>query len=261
LDSGLAFHLGPVSVRWYGILIATGVLLGYLVAYFRTRARGQDPEHISNILVVSIVAAIVGARLYYVIFSFNNYRGNLKEVFAIWHGGLAIHGGIIGALIALIVYTNYQKLDFWYWADLMVPSLILGQAIGRWGNFFNQEAFGYPTKLPWGIYIPPAKRPVGYLAFTHFHPTFLYESLWDILGFILLILLARYQLKKSKLLPAGSILFAYGIYYSFGRFWIEGLRTDSLYLGPLRAAQVISIIIIALSTLLYFYRRERLSKN
>lgn len=261
MDSGLAFHLGPLSVRWYGIMIAAGVLIGYLVAYYRVRARGQDPEHISNILVISIVAAIIGARSYYVIFSFNNYRGDLKEIFAIWHGGLAIHGGIIGALIALIIYTYYQKLDFWYWADLLVPSLILGQAIGRWGNFFNQEAFGYPTKLPWGIYIPPAKRPVEFLAFSHFHPTFLYESLWDILGFILLIMLARYQLKHSRLLPAGSVLFAYGTYYSSGRFWIEGLRTDSLYLGPLRAAQVISILIIIVSVVLYFYRRRQLAKE
>jgi len=242
-------------------MIATGVLLGYLVAYYRTNARGQNPEHISNILVISIVAAIIGARSYYVLFSFNSYKSNPVEIFSIWHGGLAIHGGIIGALVALIAYTYYQKLDFWYWADLLVPSLILGQAIGRWGNFFNQEAFGYPTKLPWAIYIPPAKRPVEFLAFSHFHPTFLYESLWDILGFILLIILARYQLKKSKLLPAGSILFAYGVYYSFGRFWIEGLRTDSLYLGPLRAAQIISIIIIAVSVILYFYRRNLLSKK
>ncbi len=261
MDSGIAFHFGPLTVRWYGIMIATGVLMGYIVAYYRTKSRGQDPEHISNILVYSIIAAIIGARSYYVLFSFNNYRGNLQEVFAIWHGGLAIHGGIIGALIALIAYTYYKKLDFWYWADLLVPSLILGQAIGRWGNFFNQEAFGYPTKLPWAIYIPPAKRPLGYLAFTHFHPTFLYESIWDIIGFVLLIVLARYQLKQGKLLPAGSILFAYGVYYSSGRFWIEGLRTDSLYLGPLRAAQVISVLIVIVSVALYFYRRREVNKE
>lgn len=261
MDSGIAFHLGPLTVRWYGLLIATGVILGYIVAYFRTKARGQDPEHISNILIIGLISAIIGARLYYVAFSFNNYRNDLGEIFAIWHGGLAIHGGIIAALIALALYARYQKLDFWFWVDILAPSLILGQAIGRWGNFFNQEAFGYPTKLPWGIYIPPGKRPHEFLAFSHFHPTFLYESLWDIAGFVILILLARYQLKKPAKLPSGSILFAYGAYYSAGRFWIEGLRTDSLYLGPIRAAQLASVLAIAISVGLFFYRRRVFSRN
>lgn len=254
-DSTVAFHIGPLAVKWFGIIIAAAVIIGYVVAYYRAKARGVDPEHVSNILIIGLVAGFIGARLYYVAFSFNSYRNDLSEIFAIWHGGLAVHGGIIGGIFALVFYSRYAKLDFWYWADLLAPSFILGQAVGRWADYVNQEVFGYPTKLPWAIFIPPEKRPVEFAGFSYFHPTFLYESLWDFAVFVILILLARYQLKNPSKLPAGSILLAYGVFYSFGRFWIESLRTDSLYIGPLRAAQVIGVLVILISIPLFFYRR------
>lgn len=260
MDSGIAFQVGALTVRWYGLIIAAAVIVGYLVAYFRAQSRGDDTDHVGNILIVSMIAAIIGARIYYVLFSFNSYRGNLLEMAAIWHGGLAIHGGLIGGILAVIIYTRYKKLDFWYWADLLAPSLILGQAIGRWGNYFNQEAFGYPTDLPWAIFIPPEKRPPEFAGAGYFHPTFLYESLWDLLGFILLIFLARYQRRHRDRLPDGTVLLAYGIFYSAGRFAIESLRTDSLYLQGLRAAQVAGVVAIVLCVILFIIRRRSLSK-
>jgi phosphatidylglycerol:prolipoprotein diacylglycerol transferase len=260
-DPGIALRIGSLTIRWYGIAITTGILSGYLVAYYRAKRRGQNPEHLTNILLFGVAAALIGARLYYVVFSWSNYQNNLKEIFAIWHGGLAIHGGIIGGIIALIIYCRYQKINFWYWADLVAPSLILGQAIGRWGNYANQEAFGYPTKLPWAIYIQPNHRPPEYAGFSYFHPTFLYESIWDIVGFVFLLWLASRQLRDKESLPPGSIFLAYGIYYSIGRFAIESLRTDSLYFGSLRMAQVISVVIIIASLGIYWSFRQRERKK
>ena len=231
-----------------------------MVAYWRVKSRGQNPDHLSNILIYGLISALVGARLYYVIFSFSNYVNNPAEIFAIWHGGLAIHGALIGGILSTAIYTKRHAINFWYWADLIIPSVILGQAIGRWGNYMNQEAFGSPTSLPWGIYISAPHRPVELAQYTHFHPTFFYESVWNLLGFGLLIYLSHRQKLHPKAWPAGSILLAYGIYYSFGRGLIEGLRTDSLMLGSIRVAQLISVIIIIVCvSLMYNWRSKSLS--
>lgn len=256
-DSGVAFSIGPITVRWYGLIITAAVLAGYLVAYLRVKNRGEDPDHLINILIYGLISAIIGARIYYVLFSLADYVHRPLEVLTIWHGGLAIHGALIGGIISTVVYTRLHRLNFWYWADIIAPSIILGQAIGRWGNFINQEAFGGPTNLPWGIYIEPAKRPIELMGFTHFHPTFLYESLWNIIGFGLLLYLSTRQKARPALWPSGSIFLVYAIYYSIGRFFIEGLRTDSLMLGPIRIAQLVGLLVIIGCSALLFRWRSR----
>jgi phosphatidylglycerol:prolipoprotein diacylglycerol transferase len=188
-----------------------------------------------------VIGAIPAARLYYVLFQWSEYSQHPERIIAIWQGGIAIHGAIIGGIIAALIFARLKKISFWQLTDLVAPSLILGQAIGRWGNFFNSEAFGRPTDLPWKLYIPPDRRPVDLVNFEYFHPTFLYESLWNLMVFALLLTLFFRALSKQSSLKVGTLFLVYGIAYSLGRFWIEGLRTDSLMLGPLRMAQMVSL--------------------
>lgn len=236
-------------------------MVGYLIAFRRVRAAGENPEHLTNILIYGLISALVGARAYYVLFNLSEYLANPREILAVWHGGIAIHGALIGALIATYVYARLNELEFWRWTDLMIPSMLLGQAIGRWGNYMNQEAFGTPTSLPWAIFIDPAKRPPEFVAFTHFHPTFLYESIWNLFGFALLIYLSRRQQDEPVSWPSGSLLLVYGIYYSLGRFFIEGLRTDSLMLGPIRIAQLVSISAVIICGMLLWRWRARAAQK
>jgi phosphatidylglycerol:prolipoprotein diacylglycerol transferase len=219
-----------------------------------------NPDLISDLSIWLVIAAIPCARLYYVAFEWDKYAQNPAELFAIWHGGIAIHGAILGGLVASLIFARLNRVSFWQLADLVAPSLILGQAIGRWGNFFNSEAFGRPTDLPWKLYIPPAQRPVGYTQFDYFHPTFLYESLWNLGVFALLLTLFFRGLKAKPPLKVGTLFLIYLIAYSLGRFWIEGLRMDSLMLGPLRMAQMVSLTGIAIGSLglvwLYVWNRS-----
>jgi len=206
-----------------------------------------------------VIGAIPCARLYYVLFEWEQYAQRPEDIIAIWKGGIAIHGAILGGLVATIIFARIQKLSVWLLADLVVPSLILGQAIGRWGNFFNSEAFGSPTNLPWKLYIPPQQRPPGYINYQYFHPTFLYESLWNVLIFSILITLFFRDLKRKPHLKVGTLALIYLVGYSAGRIWIEGLRTDSLMVGPLRIAQIVSLVSILLGLAglawLYWFRR------
>ena len=172
------------------------------------------------------------------------YSGHLSYIFAFRKGGLAIQGVMIGGILALIVFCRVRKLDLWLWADMIVPGLIIGQAIGRWGNFFNQEAFGRPTGLPWAIYIEPANRPFDYASYEYFHPTFLYESIANFLLFALLILMQRFYKNKPDRLPYGLILTMYLGVYSIYRTFIESYRIDSTYFGPVKVVYIINIIII-----------------
>lgn len=241
----IAFEIGPISVHWYGILIACAFLIGVWGTLRESRLEGLNEDHVLNLVIAVIICAIIGARAYYVIFEWDYYSQNPAEIIATWHGGLAIHGGVIGGILAASVCAWRYHLRIWQMLDIISPYLILGQAIGRWGNFFNQEAYGYavdPSKVPWAMFIDGAWR----------HPTFLYESIWDILGFFLLILAAR-----SPKLKEGDIALLYFIYYSVGRFIIEGFRTDSLMLGSLRAAQVVCIIAIVVSVAIIILRRDK----
>lgn len=239
----IVLQIGPLAIRWYGLLIAAAVLLGTSLAHREAIRRGEDPDQLLNVIVVSVMAALVGARLYYVLFNWEYYGSRPSKIFAVWEGGLAIHGGILGGALATAFYAALKKLPMLAYMDIMAPPLALGQAIGRWGNFFNQEAFGTPTDLPWKLYIEPYHRPPHLATFEFFHPTFLYESMWDLVVFGTLFFILRRRLEGTP----GALVLCYLGLYSLGRFFIEGLRIDSLMLGPMRAAQVASLTLIAAS--------------
>ncbi len=252
-------ELGPLTIRWYGLLIASAVLIGVSLSQYLAKRRNVDPNLLGDLAIWLVIGAIPAARLYYVLFEWKQYSQHPDQIIAIWNGGIAIHGAILGGILAAIIFSRIQKVSVWQMADLVAPSLILGQAIGRWGNFFNSEAFGDPTDLPWKLYIPPQRRPLNFINFEYFHPTFLYESLWNLMVFGLLITLFNRSLKGKPRLKVGTIALVYMVAYSCGRVWIEGLRTDSLMIGPLRIAQIVSLSGISLGLLglawLYIVRR------
>jgi phosphatidylglycerol:prolipoprotein diacylglycerol transferase len=239
-------ELGPLVIRWYGLLIASAVLIGVSLSQYLAKRRNVDQNLLADLAIWLVIAAIPSARLYYVLFEWEQYAQRPDQIIAIWNGGIAIHGAILGGTLAAIIFARIQKVSIWQLADLVVPSLILGQAIGRWGNFFNSEAFGDPTDLPWKLYIPPERRPQQFMKFEYFHPTFLYESLWNLMVFGLLMTLFFRDLKRRPHLKVGTLALVYMVAYSTGRVWIEGLRTDSLMIGPLRIAQIVSLSAIAL---------------
>ena len=255
----ILFELGPLTIRWYGLLIASAILIGVNLSQSLAKRRGLDPEIVGDLAIWLVLGAIPMARLYYVLFQWQTYAAHPEQIIAIWRGGIAIHGAILGGLLAGLIFARVQKVSFWQLMDLVAPSLILGQAIGRWGNFFNSEAFGAPTDLPWKLYIPPEARPGGYQNFEYFHPTFLYESLWNLMVFGLLLVLFFRSLKGQPVLKPGTLFLVYFASYSAGRIWIEGLRTDSLMLGPLQIAQVVSALgmILGIVGLIWLYRFDR----
>lgn len=255
----ILFEIGPFVVRWYGFLIATAVLIGVTLSQWLAKLRQVNPDLLGDLAIWLVIAAIPCARLYYVIFQWQEYVQRPEDIVAIWKGGIAIHGAIIGGILAALIFARINQISVWQLADLVVPSLALGQAIGRWGNFFNSEAFGAPTNLPWKLYIPISNRPPEYIAYEYFHPTFLYESIWNLLVFIILLSLFFWGLKQPKRLKIGTLSLVYLIAYSCGRIWIEGLRTDSLMLGPLRVAQVISLVMIGLGIwgLIWLYQLKK----
>ncbi|NES23500.1 MAG: prolipoprotein diacylglyceryl transferase [Symploca sp. SIO3E6] len=255
----ILFELGPIAIRWYGLLIASAVLIGVSLSMHLAKRRNLNPEIIGDLAIWLIIGAIPGARLYYVLFQWQQYAQRPEDIIAIWKGGIAIHGAILGGILTASIFARLNKVSVWLLADLVAPSLILGQAIGRWGNFFNSEAFGRPTNLPWKLYIAPANRPPNLINFDYFHPTFLYESVWNLLVFGLLINLFFRDLNRKIHLKVGTLALVYMIAYSTGRVWIEGFRTDSLMLGPLRIAQVVSLVAIALGLigLVWLYRIGR----
>ncbi len=253
----LVFQLGPFALRWYGLLIALAVLLGLALATRLGRARGIEPNLIADLLPLLVLGAVLGARIYYVALEWRQYAGNWPEMLAIWRGGIAIHGALIGGTLTTIVYCRWRRQPFWTLLDVLVPAVALGQAIGRWGNFFNSEAFGLPTDLPWKLKIPAANRPPEFLEQLYFHPTFLYESLWNLGVCALLLVLFRRASRGRLQLPTGALSCIYLMAYSSGRVWIEGLRLDPLCLlsqppfcsGGLRMAQLVSLLLIGLGGL------------
>lgn len=253
----LVFQLGPFSLRWYGLLIAAAVLVGLGLAMRLGRRRGIDPNLIADLLPVLVLGAVVGARIYYVLLEWRQYQGRWGEMLAVWNGGIAIHGALIGGTLALLLFCRWRRQPFWPLLDVLVPAVALGQAIGRWGNFFNSEAFGLPTDLPWKLTIPLEHRPAEFLQQSTFHPTFLYESLWN-LGVCGLLLVLFQQASRGRIqLPAGALSCVYLMAYSTGRVWIESLRLDPLCLlatppfcaGGLRMAQLMSLLLIGLGAL------------
>jgi phosphatidylglycerol---prolipoprotein diacylglyceryl transferase len=255
----ILFQLGPLIIRWYGLLIASAVLIGVTLSQYLAKRRNVNPELLSDLSIWLVIGAIPAARIYYVLFQWSEYAQHPERIIAIWQGGIAIHGAIIGGVIAALIFAKIRQVSFWQLADLVAPSLILGQAIGRWGNFFNSEAFGAPTNLPWKLFIPPEHRPPEFADVAYFHPTFLYESVWDLMVFGLLMALFFRGLQGKPSLKLGTLFLVYLPLYSLGRLWIEGLRTDSLMLGPLRIAQVVSLmgILLGLAGLAWLYLAKR----
>ncbi len=252
-------QIGSFAIHWYGLLIASAVVIGVNLSRSLAKRHQVNPSVIDNLVIWLVLAAVPSARLYYVLFQWQDYTHHWDQIPQIWRGGIAIHGAVLGGMVAGLIFAKLERISFWQLADLVAPSLILGQAIGRWGNFFNSEAFGRPIDLPWKLYIPLDRRPPGYEQFEYFHPTFLYESLWDLMVFALLMTLFFRGLKGLSRLKIGTLFMVYLMTYSLGRFWIEGLRTDSLMLGSLRIAQVVSLVGVAIGGvgLLYLYRWHR----
>ncbi len=247
------FHLGWFRLKWYGVLIATAVLIGVNLSMRLGQFRQIDPEAIADLAICLVIGAIPAARLYYVIFEWQTYSQHPENIIKIWEGGIAIHGALIGGSIAAVIFAKFKQISFWQLADIIAPSVALGQAIGRWGNFFNSEAYGSQTDLPWKLCIPKYSNICEYV-----HPTFLYESLWNLLVFSLLMWLFIKD-NRHHHLKAGSIFLVYLVAYSIGRFAIEGLRTDSLMFGSLRMAQMISLVGIGIGSigLSWLYLRRR----
>jgi phosphatidylglycerol---prolipoprotein diacylglyceryl transferase len=268
-DPFLVFQLfGILTIRWYAVCILGGALLAAWFGARRAAARGYNPEHAWNLLALGLVTAIIFARAWYVIFEWPRFRDqSLLFIINPGTGGIAIHGAILGAVIGAWLYTRFNNLRFLEWIDLGAPCMAIGQAIGRWGNFFNQEAYGRPTTLPWGLRIDPEHRiepynQAPYTGATLFHPTFLYESLWNV-GVLIVVLVLERRFRRQ--LRPGDVFLMYGIAYSLGRIWIEGLRTDSLCAsgiggscdGSLRTAQVVSLAVIVVFGAILAFRHLR----
>lgn len=243
IPNPIAFSLFGIDVRWYAITMVTGILCGLLVAYLRRKEFGISEDNILDYFIWVVPVSVIGARLYYVVYSWSYYKDHLSEIFAIRNGGLAIHGAIIAGFIVTVLYTHYKKYSLLKFLDYVVPSLALGQAIGRWGNYFNMEAHGRITEVPWAIPVYNYADEIIYV-----HPTFLYESIVDFLLFLFLLIYEKKWEKKN-----GEAACLYLMIYSTARFFIEGLRTDSLMFLGLRQAQFISIILFLIGAFGFYY--------
>ncbi|EAC4037082.1 prolipoprotein diacylglyceryl transferase [Listeria monocytogenes] len=253
----VAIQIGSISVKWYGVIIASAVVIALLLALSEANKRKMDKEIIVDLLIWAIPISIISARIYYVIFEWDFYKNNLGEIVKIWHGGIAIYGALIGAVLTAIIFSRIKKISFWQLADVVAPSLIIAQAIGRWGNFMNQEAHGAETTRSFleSLHLPDFIINQMYIDGAYYQPTFLYESLWNVLGFIVLLIIRRTKIRR------GELFLGYVIWYSFGRFFIEGMRTDSLMWGDFRVSQVLSLLLIVLSIGIIIYRRMKMNPS
>jgi phosphatidylglycerol:prolipoprotein diacylglycerol transferase len=257
-------------IYWYGILIVAGALVGAFVATREAKRRGVDPDHVWNALLVALILGVIGARLYHVISSpagtnigFQYYLENPVEILNFRQGGLGIYGAVAGGILALYLYARWAKVNFLQFLDIAIPGLALGQAIGRWGNFFNQELYGYPTDLPWGIPIDAAHRLPMFadltrypVETTHFNPTFLYESVWNLgMGILLLYVARRWTNEKN-----GDLFLLWGILYGFGRFLVEFQRPDAWTISGVATAQFIGLILVVICSVTLAYRHTGPSK-
>ena len=235
----VAFSIGSLRVHWYGIILGLGALAGLLLVIREGKRFGIPQEFFMDLLLLGVPSAIIGARIYYVAFKWEDYKDNFVDVFKIWNGGIAIYGALIGAIICAVIYVRYKGYKFWRIADMCAPSLLVGQMIGRWGNFVNQEAYGGPVEesfLRNNLHLPDFIVNQMNVEGVFHHPTFLYESMWNLAGIILLLVLRR-----QKFLRVGELFIGYFIWYSIGRFFIEAVRTDSLaFQGPSALASFIN---------------------
>lgn len=253
----VAFSLFGIDIMWYGVIICSGTLLALLLSSYTCKIKGIDYDDVLTIFLIAFPISIIGARLYYVIFEFNQYKDNLLKILNIRNGGLAIHGALIVVVITVYFCTKWKNIKFLKALDMTAPCVILAQAIGRWGNFFNQEAHGGPVTEAFISKFPDFIQQGMLINGTYYHPTFLYESIWNLFVFAILF----YMLHKVK--EDGVVFLTYVGLYSIGRFFIEGLRTDSLMIMGLRTAQLISIagVIIWLVGLFIIYRKKSNKNN
>ena len=247
----VALQLGPISIRWYAICIVSGLILAVYLSMKEAPRKKIDPDAIIDFILVAFPLAIVGARLYYVIFEWGYYSQHLGEIFAIWNGGIAIYGGLLTGALVLYLFSRRRLIEPIDFLDIAAPSVMIAQSIGRWGNFFNQEAYGTAVKSL--NYLPSFIRDQMYIDGSYRQPTFLYESIWNLLGFLLILILRR----KPQFLRQGEITAFYLIWYGFGRMIIEGMRTDSLMFAGLRVSQWLSMILILVGLAIILYQRRK----
>ncbi|WP_261810204.1 prolipoprotein diacylglyceryl transferase [Levilactobacillus humaensis] len=252
----IAIRLGPISVHWYGVIIATGVVIAVMLAVREGQRRGIKPDDIYDMILWALPAALIAARTYYVVFEWPYYAKHPGEIIAIWDGGIAIYGSLIGAGLVVFFFCRSRFIPTWLMLDIAAPTVILGQAIGRWGNFMNQEAFGRITSLAFlqGLHLPSWIINQMLINGAYRQPTFLYESTWDLLGFIVLMSLRH----VPGLFKQGEVFLGYVMWYSLGRFFIEGMRTDSLWLFHiLRISQALSVVLFVGALIIWIYRRRQ----
>jgi phosphatidylglycerol:prolipoprotein diacylglycerol transferase len=260
----MGFNIGPFYVRFYGIILMFGALAGSWLAVQGAKRRGQDPELVWDGLVWVLIGGIIGARLWHIFtptpsdiavgLTTKFYLTHPLDAINIRNGGLGIPGAVIGGMIALYFFCRKRKTSFALWVDIAAPGLALGQAIGRWGNFINQELYGPPTNLPWGIFIEPQYRLPGFFEFERFHPLFLYESLWNLLNLGVLLWLGN---KFKSKLQTGDLLFVYLIIYPLGRFLLEFIRLNSAEIAGINANQTIMLIVAVMSAIMLFFRHRK----
>lgn len=253
--------IGKISIYWYSVLILISILIGFLIVKKEVKKTKLNYDYLVDLIFYLIPICILGARLYYVIFNFSIFKNNLIDIFKIWEGGLAIYGAVISGIIFIFYYAKRKKQDFFLTLDILACPLVLGQSIGRWGNFFNQEAYGMITtyeKLK-DLNIPEFIIRGMYINGSYYLPTFLFESLWCLIVFIVLIIIKN----KVKYKHSGVLIFSYFILYSLGRFFIEGLRTDSLYIYNFRISQIVSVLLffVGVIGLIKIRKEEKLWKN
>ena len=247
----VALQLGPISIRWYAICIVSGLILAVYLSMKEAPRKKINPDDIIDFILIAFPLAIVGARLYYVIFEWGYYSQHLGEIFAIWNGGIAIYGGLLTGALVLYLFSRRRLIEPIDFLDIAAPSVMIAQSIGRWGNFFNQEAYGAAVKSL--NYLPSFIRDQMYIDGSYRQPTFLYESIWNLLGFLLILILRR----KPQFLRQGEVTAFYLIWYGFGRMIIEGMRTDSLMFAGLRVSQWLSMILILVGLAIILYQRRK----
>lgn len=251
----IAFRIFGLEIHWYALIIVSAIIFAIWLSSREAVRVGLKEDDVIDFMFWALPIAIISARLYYVIFEWPYYLAHPEEIIAIWKGGLAIYGGLIGGLITLIVFTRNRFIPVWKFLDIAAPSVLVAQAIGRWGNFVNHEAYGPETTKAFleGLHLPNFIIQNMDIAGAYRQPTFLYESVWSLVGFVILLLLRR----KSDFLKEGEVFLLYVIWYSFGRFFIEGLRTDSLYVfGVIRVSQLLSLLLFVGALVILIIRRR-----
>ena len=251
----IALQVGALRVRWYGVIITSGVIIALFLSMREAKRRQLNPDHLVDLLLWMLPFALLGARTYYVAFRWSYYQQHLNEIIKIWDGGIAIYGALIAGVIVLAIFCSARNLPVWLILDIVAPTVILAQGMGRWGNFMNQEAFGAKTTLAFlqSLHLPHAIINQMLINGAYRQPTFLYESIWDVLGFIVLMSLRH----KEGLFKRGEVFLSYVMWYAFGRFFVEGMRTDSLYMmAGLRVSQVLSVVFFVIALAIVIMRRK-----